>query len=134
MRPVATGTTYRKQVQPTADDLASALGNTGVDVVSSPATIGYLEMACHEIIDPCFEEDEASVGIGFNFRHLAAARVEAPLLVCAELISQGDGRFTFKVEARQAGSIIMTGEHERALINLERFLTGPTARRAPDKK
>ena len=129
MRPVATGTTYRKEVQPTADDLASALGNTGVDVVSSPATIGYLEMACHEIIDPCFEDDEASVGVGFNFRHLAPAHLNAPLEVAAELISQANCRFTFNVEARQAGRIIMTGEHERALINLKRFLTGPTARR-----
>ncbi len=134
MRPVATGTTYRKQVQPTADDLASALGNTGVDVVSSPATIGYLEMACHAIIDPCFEDDEASVGVGFNFRHLAAADLSAPLQVFAELISQENGRYTFKVEASQAGRVIMTGEHERAVINLKRFLTSPTARRGSDAR
>ncbi|NNE22301.1 MAG: hypothetical protein HKN11_06785 [Rhizobiales bacterium] len=122
MKPLKTGASYKGEVWAKPADLASALGNTGVDVVSSPATIGYLEMACHHVIDPHFEGDEASVGVGFNFRHLAAAHLDAPIEVCAELIEQTDRLFTFKVEARQAGKAIMTGQHERAVINLDRFL------------
>ena len=122
MKPVETGATYKGEVWAKPADLASAIGNTGVDVVSSPATIGYLEMACHHVIDPHFEGDEASVGVGFNFRHLAAAHLEAAIKVSAELIEQTDRLFTFKVEARQADKVIMTGQHERALVNLDRFI------------
>ena len=122
MKPVETGASYTGEVRAKPADLASALGNTGVDVVSSPATIGYLEMACHHVIDPHFEGDEASVGVGFNFRHLAAAHLDAPIEVTAELIEQTDRLFTFKVEARQADKIIMTGQHERTLVNLDRFM------------
>lgn len=122
MKPVATGARYTGEVWAKPADLASAIGNTGVDVVSSPATIGYLEMACHHVIDPHFEGDEASVGVGFNFRHLTAAHLEAPIEVSAELIEQTDRLFTFKVEARQADKVIMTGQHERALVNLDRFI------------
>lgn len=122
MRPIETGASYHCEVWAKPGDLASALGNTGVDVVSSPATIGYLEMACHGVIDPYFEADEASVGTGFDFRHLAAAYLDEPMQVSALLIAQ-DGRcFTFKVEARQGDTVIMTGEHERALVDLKRFL------------
>ncbi len=90
--------------------------------MSSPATIGYLEMACHGVIDPYFDDGEASVGVGFSLRHLAAAHLDAPLEVTAELIDHDGRLFTFKVAAHQAGKVIMTGEHERALINLDRFL------------
>ena len=122
MKPLVTGARYHGEVWAKPADLASALGNTGVDVVSSPATIGYLEMACHHVIDPHFEGDEASVGVGFNFRHLAAAHLDAPLQVSAELIEQTERLFTFKVEARQGDKVIMTGQHERAVVNLNRFL------------
>lgn len=122
MKPIETGSSYQGEVWATANDLASALGNTGVDVVSSPATIGYLEMACHHVIDPHFEGDEASVGVGFNFRHLAAAHLNAPIQTSAELIEQTEKTFTFNVEARQNGKIIMTGQHERSVVNLDRFL------------
>lgn len=123
MRPIEVGATFSEQVMPKNSDLASALGNSGVDVVSSPATIGYLEMAALRVIEPYFEDDEATVGIGFNFRHLSAAFLDAPLDVNAELIAQDGRRFTFKVEASQHGRLIMTGEHERAVVNLGKFLS-----------
>ena len=122
MKQIGPGARYEGEVWACERDLASAYGNTGVDVVSSPATIGYLETACHHVIDPYYEDDEASVGIGFNFRHLAAAHLNAPLQLTAELIRQTEKTCTFKVEARQEGKVIMTGEHERAIINLNRFL------------
>jgi predicted thioesterase len=122
MKPVAIGSRYEGDVWATENDLASAIGNTGVDVVSSPATIGFLEMACHHVIDPHFENDEASVGVGFNFRHLAAAFLGKPIRVSAELIRQEGTLYTFKVDAMQTDRLIMTGEHQRAVINLDRFL------------
>ena len=122
MKPVSIGASYRGQVTAWPGELASALGNAGVDVVSSPAIIGHLEMACHHIIDPHFDDGEASVGVGFSLRHVAAAFPDRPMDVAAELIAQNGNRFTFRVEAEQDGRTVMTGEHERALVNLERFL------------
>ena len=122
MKPVSLGASYRGQVTAGPGDLASAIGNAGIDVVSSPAIIGHLEMACHHIIDPHFDSGEASVGVGFALRHVAAAFPGWPMDIEAELIAQDAKRFTFRVEARQDGRTVMTGEHERALVHLERFL------------
>jgi predicted thioesterase len=122
MKPVEIGATYRGQVTAGPGELASALGNAGVDVVSSPAIIGHLEMACQNVIEPHFDDGEASVGVGFSLRHVGAAFPDRPMDVSAELIA-GDGkRFTFRVQAEQDGRTVMTGEHERALVQLERFL------------
>ena len=123
MKTVENGITHHEQVTPTDADLASALGNTGVDVVSSPATIAYLERVAMHALEPYYEDDEATVGVGFNFRHLSAAFPGSPVNVTAELIDQKPPLFTFRVEARQNDRIIMTGEHERAVVNLSRFLS-----------
>ena len=122
MKPVGIGAMYRGQVTAGAGELASALGNAGVDVVSSPAIIGHLEMACHHVIDPHFEDGEASVGVGFSLRHVGAAFPDRPMDVSAELVAQDGKRFTFRVKAEQDGRAVMAGEHERAIVHLERFL------------
>jgi predicted thioesterase len=127
MKPVSIGATYKAQVTAGTGELASALGNAGVDVVSSPAIIGHLEMACHHVIDPHFDNGEASVGVGFSLRHVGAAFPDWPMDVAAELIAQDGNRFTFRVRAEQDGRTVMTGEHERALISLERFLSRSVA-------
>ncbi len=122
MKKIDTGAVYQGDVMPGAGDLASDIGNAGVDVVSSPATIGYLEMACHRLLEPCFEEGEASVGTGFRLQHRAAAFPGRAVDVRAELVGQ-DGGFTFKVAAYQNGELIMDGEHVRAVVRLSRFLS-----------
>ena len=122
MRPFEIGQSYNGKVWAKPSDLASALGTTGVDVVSSPATIGYLEMACHHVIDSYFDEDDASVGVGFRLQHHAAAYLDKPLHVSAELIARKAGLLTFRVEGRQGNKLIMSGEHDRALVHLSRFL------------
>ena len=124
MKQAKPGFSYKGQVIPKPCDLASALGNTGVDVVSSPATIGYLEMACHHVSDQFFDEGEASVGVGFDMQHVGAATPDLPVEVAAELIRVDGRRLTFKVEATQAGKLIMTGTHQRAVVDLGRLLAG----------
>lgn len=122
MKQVEVGETLRDEALPGEADLASAIGNKGVDVVSSPATIGYLEIACHKLLASRFEDDEASVGTGFRMRHLAPAFLGRPVDLHVELIAHQGSQYTFKVKAEQAGKLIMDGEHDRAVIKLSRFL------------
>jgi len=124
MKQAKPGMSYKGQVHSKPSDLASALGNTGVDVVSSPATIGYLEMACCYAMDQLFDEGEASVGVGFDMQHVGAATPDLPVDVAVELISADGRRLTFAVEATQAGKQIMTGTHQRAVVNLARLIAG----------
>ncbi|MGB5213634.1 MAG: aromatic amino acid lyase [Anderseniella sp.] len=132
MKPATPGISYKGQVHPKPSDLASALGNTGVDVVSSPATIGYLEMACHHASDQFFDDGEASVGVGFDMQHVGAATPDLPVDVDAELIGVDGRRLTFAVEATQAGKQIMTGTHQRAVVDLARLMAGTAVSDASD--
>ena len=74
MKPVQVGLSYEGQVMPQPSDLASAVGNVGVHVVSSPATICYLEMASLHAIRDLLESGEGTVGVDFQLRHVGASR------------------------------------------------------------
>ncbi len=132
MKPAKPGISYTGQVFSKPSDLASALGNTGVDVVSSPATIGYLEMACHHASDQFFDDGEASVGVGFDMQHVGAATPDLPIDLAAELIEVDGRRLTFAVEATQAGKQIMTGTHQRAVVDLARLIAGTNVSKPSD--
>ena len=132
MKAANPGLSYKGQVWPKPSDLASAIGNAGVDVVSSPATIGYLEFAALYAVEHLFEPGEASVGTGFDLKHLGAASPDRPVDVSSELIEVDGIRLTFAVEARQGSKVIMSGRHQRAVINLERLLAGAKASQPQD--
>jgi predicted thioesterase len=123
MKPVAPGTRFHRTLVPPATDTAAALGNTGVEVISTPAIIGYLEMTSHLLIEPLFEEDEASVGTEVSVRHLAAAFPGIEMACEAEVETVKGRRIRLKVRASQAGKVIMDGHHERAVVDLGRFMT-----------
>jgi fluoroacetyl-CoA thioesterase len=123
MKPVAPGTRLHRTLVPPAADTAAALGNTGVEVISTPAIIGYLEMTSHLLIQPLFEQGEASVGTEVSIRHLAAAFPGIEMACEAEVESVRGRRIRLKVRASQAGKVIMDGHHERAVVDLARFMT-----------
>lgn len=131
MKRAEPGLSYRGKVVPRPQDLASAIGNTGVHVMSSPATIGYLEMACYDAIRHLLEEGEATVGVEFALKHVGAAYPGKPVDVSAELVAVEGRRLRFRVEASQDGRPVMTGEHVRAVIDLGRFLAARAARPRP---
>ena len=126
MKALPPGSSYQGRFTGGPGDLASALGNAGVHVVSSPTIIGQLEMACSHLMEPHFEDGEASVGVGFSLRHVAAAFPGRAIDLSAELVSHHGQFFLFRVKARQDGRTIMAGEHERALVHLDRFLKAAT--------
>ncbi len=121
MKPIALGAAHSRDFDTMPAQSAHAVGNTGVDVVSSVTLIGFIEIACYEIIRPGFEGSEASVGIGFNFTHLAPAPIGARITVKARLIAIDGRKFEFETEVLDGGRLLMTGTHRRAIIDLERF-------------
>ncbi len=134
MKPVLPGTRQEWSHVPPTSDTASAIGNAGVDVVSTPATIGYLEMTCHYLIAPHFETGEASVGTAVDIKHRAAAFPGTAVDCEAELLSAEGRRYRFRVTARQAGKLIMDGFHERAVVRLDAFLNAkPSTGAAPPR-
>ena len=101
---------------------ASAVGNVGANVVSTPSLIGFLEQASHRVILPFVEEGELSVGTRVEVDHLAAAFVGQPIVATARIVAVEGRRITFEVEARQGDRVVMKGRHGRAIVKRDRLL------------
>jgi 2-hydroxychromene-2-carboxylate isomerase/predicted thioesterase len=109
-------------VLPGPEACASAIGNDGVDVVSSPWLVGLLEEASHRAVRDLFEPSEGSVGVRLELSHRAPALPGREVTAHARLVAAEGRRLRFDVEAFQGSVSLMRGVHERALVDLDRFM------------
>lgn len=97
-------------------------------VFSTPAMIQILERTARQSLLPFLEENERSVGIEVEIRHLAPAAVGA-MVTCATRVIRTDGReIIFHIEARDQHEVLARGAHKRHIVRVDRF-----AKRVQDK-
>jgi predicted thioesterase len=97
------------------------------DVFSTPAMIGLMEYTCVLLVAPYLDENEQTVGIHVDVRHMAPTKIGQSVTVTAELLEVKDNKLRFALAAvNDQGFKIGEGTHRRALINTNNF-----AARAP---
>jgi fluoroacetyl-CoA thioesterase len=104
-----------------ADTAASHGGNKLPPVLSTPRVVGWIENTAHLAVVNLVEENQTTVGSVVNIRHLAATPVGMEVTTHAELVEVEGRRLRFKVEAWDAVEKIVDGEHERFIIDCDRF-------------
>lgn len=90
-------------------------------VLSTPRMIGYMERTAHQALQPFLEEGQGSVGTVVNVSHLAATPVGMQVRFRAQVLQVEGRRVWFKVEAWDSQEKIGEGEHERFIIEKEKF-------------
>jgi fluoroacetyl-CoA thioesterase len=96
-------------------------GNGMPAVLSTPNLIGFLERTARETIANCLEDNERSVGMEIELRHLAPTPIGQKVICTARIISAEDKKITFQIEARDERELIARGLHKRAVIRTESF-------------
>ncbi len=104
------------------DNTALEMGSGSVPVFATPMLIAIMEKAAVTALEGYLEEGSSSVGISVNCRHLAATPVGMTITARAELVKIDGNRLIFKVEAFDEVEKVGEGEHERFIVNLDRFL------------
>ena len=104
------------------ENTAAAVGAGGVEVFGTPMMIALMENASWKAVAEHLETGQVTVGTLVNVRHLGATPLGQQVRATAELIEIDGRRLLFKVEAYDEQKKIGEGQHERAIINLERFL------------
>jgi fluoroacetyl-CoA thioesterase len=95
------------------------------DVFSTPAMIGLMEGTCVRLIAPYLDDNEQTVGIHVDVRHLAPTKIGQSVTIAAELIEVKGNKLRFSVSAsNDQGVKIGEGTHRRALINVKSFADG----------
>ncbi len=98
------------------------VGSGTLKVLSTPSMIGFMERAAMEMIQAYLPAGQTTVGTLVNVRHLAATPSGQTVRVLAEVTEVDRRRITLHVEVWDAQEKVGEGEHERFIIDTERFL------------
>ncbi len=104
------------------ENTAARVGAGGVEVFGTPMMIALMEQASWQSVANDLEPGYVTVGTLVNVRHLAATPPGQRVRATAELIEIDGRRLLFKVEAYDEKQKIGEGQHERFIVNLERFM------------
>ena len=100
--------------------LASQMKSGSLDVLATPQMIAWMEEASCLALD--LEEGKTSVGTFMSVSHDKASPLGAKIDIHADLIEQDGRKLVFKVSAFQDGACIGKGDHQRFIVDSERFL------------
>ena len=84
--------------------------------------VGLMEWTCLKIVDPHLDEGEGSLGVRIDVTHLAATVPGQTVTVDAECTKIDGRRLYFHVKAHDGIDLISEGEHERMIVNWEKFI------------
>ncbi len=100
----------------------AAVGAGGVEVFGTPMLIALMENAAWRAVADALDAGMVTVGTLVNVRHLSATPLGQQVHARAELIEVEGRRLVFHVEAHDERQKIGEGQHERFIVNLERFM------------
>ncbi len=103
------------------EDTARHLGSGGVDVLATPEMVRLMERAALAAVEHLLDAGLATVGARIAVEHVAPTPIGMRVSARAELLAVEGRRLRFTVEARDAREVVGRGEHERVIIDLERF-------------
>lgn len=104
------------------ENTAASVGAGGVEVFGTPMMIALMENAAWRAVADDLHEGDVTVGTVVNVRHLAATPLGQQVRATAKLIEIDGRRLIFNVEAYDEKRKIGEGQHERFIVNLERFI------------
>ena len=102
-------------------DLVSSYLSGMPPVLCTPCLLNVMEMAAYDSIRPHLDPGEASVGVGFEFQHLAPTPCGDTVVVTARVTAVEGRQVTIEFEARDSCETIARGKHVRAIVSQERF-------------
>lgn len=105
------------------DNTALKLGSGDMAVFATPAMIALMENAAMNAVAPALAEGSTTVGTMMKSSHIKASKVGAEITAEAELVAVDGRRLSFVVKAWDEQGTIGEGEHERFIVDRERFLS-----------
>jgi len=105
----------------TEANTAKHLGSGNVKVFATPEMVRLMEQAGVAAVDHLLPEEQRTVGMALDVKHLAATPPGMTVTARAELIAVEGRRLTFRVEAFDEVEKVGEGTHQRYVIEVASF-------------
>ena len=103
-------------------DTADRFGNIGVQVLSTPAMLNYIELTSSKVLWTRLPQGFSLVGIGVNLTHEAAVPVGGLFSVRSTVSQVGHSKVTYEFTVTNKGRLVSKGSYKQAIVNLHQFL------------
>ncbi len=120
---IKTGITYRAVLKVTAEQSAERMGSGDLPVLATPALIALMEQAAMKAVAPYLQATESSVGVFVNCRHTRATAIGDEVYAEACVTGVDGRRISFEITACDSRGEIGRAEHDRFVVDRERFLS-----------
>lgn len=104
------------------EDTAQEVGSGSLLVYATPCMVALMEGAACEAIAEGLDENETTVGIKLNIKHLSATPVGLEVRAEAEVTAVEGKVISFQLKAYDEAGLIGEGTHKRCLVNAQKFL------------
>lgn len=126
---ITVGMKGRAETMVTPENTAAAVGSGLVPVFATPAMIALMENAAVNAVQETLEEGQGTVGTLLNVSHDAATPVGMKVWAEAEVTAVEGRKLTYTVTAFDEAGPIGKGEHQRFIIQADRFLAKAQAKK-----
>ena len=126
---ITVGMKGRAETVVTPENTAAAVGSGLVPVFATPAMIALMENAAVNAVQSALEEGQGTVGTLLNVTHDAATPVGMKVWAEAEITAVEGRKLTYTVNAFDEAGPIGKGEHQRFVIQADRFLAKAQAKK-----
>ncbi|WP_028125119.1 thioesterase family protein [Eremococcus coleocola] len=111
-----------KEFQVTPELSAAKMGSGQLEVLATPALIAMMENTTQDLLNGVLEAGQSSVGTQIQCNHLKASAIGSSIIVKARLIKKDQRFYSFELEAFDGENMIAKGSHQRAIINVKKFM------------
>lgn len=105
-----------------SEHAARYVGSGEVEILSTPAMIAFMEKTARQAVEMKLPEGDITVGTRVDIRHVGPVPIGENLKVTAQLLAINKRRLTFNVKAEWKDEVVGKGQHERFIVNKEKFL------------
>ncbi len=112
---------------------ASAAFRAMPPVFATAFMVGLMELACVEALRSRLPPHQCTVGTHVDVSHCAATPMGMTVTADVTLESVEGRRLWFRVAARDDVEIIGEGRHQRAIVDLDRFMAGVARKVRPPR-
>ena len=120
--------TYTVEEKDLAKYVAVDITDDFPEVLATARMVALMEISAARLMNPLVKDDEQSVGVDVNVKHLAPTPVNTKVKLIATFIGMANKLYKFDVEIHDDGGLAGKGTHTRAIINKERLMQGISKR------
>ncbi len=118
---LAPGLTGTAELVVAEEHTAPRVGSGKIHVLATPVMINVIEAAALAAVEHLLPPGHQSLGVHLDVKHIAATPVGMKIRATAEVIAVEGRAIRFRVRAEDEREEIGSGEHERVVVNVERF-------------